>query len=131
MELSNMDMMPGLIGFEHLPIKCIIGVYPEERLKEQEIFVDLKVEANFGPCALSDQINHTVNYAMLAKLCTEMAQTSQYQLLETYASHVLQKLIDEFAINWAWIKVKKPMAASSSYYMTVELKQVKERYMAE
>ena len=64
MDPSNKEM-PGLIGFEHLPIKCVIGVHPEERSKEQEIFVDLKVEADFGVCAESDHINHTVNYVRL------------------------------------------------------------------
>jgi dihydroneopterin aldolase len=117
--------MNGLIGLEQHKIYCIIGVYPEERNHEQEIYVDLKVETDFSRCIISDHIEDTINYVLLADICTALAQTKKFQLLETYAFAVLEKLLNDFAINWAWIKVSKPMAIKSVKCTTVELKRCK------
>ncbi|MBS4168923.1 dihydroneopterin aldolase [Parachlamydia sp. AcF125] len=115
----------GLIGFENHQIPCIIGILPHERTHTQTIFVDLKVEADFRKCALSDDIVDTVDYVALANVCSEFAQKRGYMLIEKYAYDVLQKLLHDYPINWAWIKVKKPEALSSAEFTTVELKLCK------
>lgn len=114
--------IPGLIGFENLEIICIIGMNPEERIQLQPLFVDVKVEANFHACAQSDHVKDTIDYVTLGDICTELAQKGQYQLIEKYAYDVLQKLLQDFAINWAWIKIKKPQAMPAADFTTVELK---------
>jgi len=114
--------IPGLIGFENLKIVCIIGVNPEERIHEQPIFVDVKVEANFHASAQSDHVRDTINYVTLSDLCTEFAQKGQYQLIEKYAYDVLKRFLSDFSINWAWIKVKKPQAVPAADFTSVELK---------
>ncbi len=114
--------MIGEIGFEQLKIRCIIGCCPEERTQEQEIYVDLKVGADFTHSAASDNIKDAVDYVRLSEICTEMARTNQYHLQETFAVEVLKKLLNEFDIQWAWIKIMKPKALESAHYATVELK---------
>lgn len=114
--------MIGIIGFEHHKISCIIGVNADERINEQEIFVDLKLAVDFAKCAASDALNDTLDYTFVAKLCTEMAQSGQYHLLETYAYEVIQKLIKSFGVQGAWIRVKKLHAIESAQLTLVELK---------
>jgi 7,8-dihydroneopterin aldolase/epimerase/oxygenase len=115
--------MLGIIGFDHHKILCIVGTEPEERMLEQEIYVDLKVEADFSRCAASDLLQDTVNYVHLSEICTELACKGQYRLLESYAYAVLRKLLQDFtAINWAWIRVQKPQALATAKCTTVELK---------
>ncbi|CCB87003.1 MULTISPECIES: dihydroneopterin aldolase [Parachlamydia] len=112
----------GLIGFENHQIPCIIGILPHERVNTQSIYVDLKVEADFNKCSNSDDITDTVDYVALANICSEFAQEKGYMLIEKYAHDVLQKLLRDYPINWAWIKVKKPEALGSADFTTVELK---------
>lgn len=117
--------MQGIIGFEHLKIFCIIGVKPEERLQQQEIFVDLKVESDFSRCTVSGNLQQTVDYVKLAEVCTSLAQKGSYHLLENFAHHALKKLLDDFPISWAWIRVKKPNAVANAQFTFVELKRSK------
>lgn len=115
----------GVIGLQHYSIPCTIGVNPDEWEKEQTIYVDIKVRTDFSSCVQSDHLKDTINYLCLAEICTELAQTRHYKLLETFASEVLDHLMVEFSIDWAWIRVKKPSALQSAEYTFVELEQTK------
>ncbi len=116
--------MKGYIGFNHHKIDCIIGVYPDERLKAQTIYVDLKVEIDFSKCSQSDQITDTVNYEALAQICTELACRGRYQLLEVYAVEALREMLNRFDILKAWIRIKKPAGLPTADYTSVELELV-------
>lgn len=113
--------MIGTVGFEQLAIRCIIGCCPEERQVEQEIYVDLRVGCDFTRCATSDNIQDAVDYVKLADICTELAQSRKYYLQESFAAELLQKIINEFNVEWASIKIKKPKALASAECATVEL----------
>jgi dihydroneopterin aldolase len=111
----------GTIGFVHHCVSCIVGINPEEREKEQDLFIDLKVKVDFSRCLRSGHIKDTVNYVQLADFCTTLIRQNRYQLLETLAWDVLKQLIDHFSLSWASIKVKKPAALPSSDYAIVEM----------
>lgn len=113
----------GIIGVCHHQIRCIVGVNPEERIQEQEIYVDLKVKSNFNACLGSDQIKDTVDYNQLAQLSTQLAQEKRYHLLETFAVEVIDQILANFPVSWAWIRVKKPLAISTAHYTLVEFER--------
>lgn len=116
-------MKEGHIGFENLRIDCIIGVYPEERIKEQVIYVDLKVRFDISKCVMSDSFSDTVDYIQLARLCRELAVAKNFQLLESYAHYVLKEIFAKFPVTSAWIKVRKPAALPESNGAIVELEE--------
>lgn len=113
--------MKGIIGLERHRISCIIGVEDRERVIPQDIYVDLKVLSSFARCAATDHIADTIDYEYLANMCTRLACEKQYKLIETFAYDVIQALIREFNIEWAWIKIWKPRAILSAEYTYVEL----------
>lgn len=113
--------MKGIVGFDHLQITCIIGVHPEERVAPQQIFVDFKGEFDFTTCVKSDLIQDTLDYAEVAKLCTEVAMQRAYSLLETCAYDALHLLVQKYDLKWAWIKVKKPTPFANVEWTYVEL----------
>jgi dihydroneopterin aldolase len=117
----------GTIGLYHHRIRCLIGINPEERVREQEIYVDVKVQADFSACVKSDCIQDTCNYVKMAEICTQLAQEKKYKLLETFANDVLDQLLKEFNVESAWICVKKPSAIATADYTSVELEKHKER----
>jgi len=116
----------GYIGFEHHKIECVVGVYPHEHKEKQLLYVDLQVESDFTACSLSDDVKDTVNYELLAALCTELAVTKQYRLLETFAVDVLNAIFFKFDVSWAWIRIKKPLGLPSATYSIVELERFKD-----
>lgn len=122
--------MIGIVGFEHHKIHCIMGCLPEERHKEQDIYVDLKVGVDFIRCTETDDLKDAINYVILAQICTELARRKKYHLQETFAKELLSLLLNESNIYWGWIKIKKPMALESAQFATVELKLEKKHLPA-
>jgi FolB domain-containing protein len=119
--------MRALIGFEHFKICCIIGCNAEERNVAQEIFVDLRLRADISRCAKSDHLQDAVDYVPLSQLCTDLAQKGQYRLMESLAADILAAILRIEAIEWAWIRIKKPKALSEALYASVELEAEKKR----
>ncbi len=115
--------MNGIIGIEGLRIWCVIGANASERIIEQEIFVDLQVETSFQACAASDKVEDAISYVDLADVCTQLAKTRQYHLLETFACEAVDALLRRFPVDWAWIRVRKPHAVITAEAAFVELKR--------
>ncbi|MFT4553598.1 MAG: FolB domain-containing protein [Chlamydiales bacterium] len=119
--------MKGVIKILNHKISCIIGVLPEEKSREQEIFVDLELIRDFSKCVRSDDVQDTICYVAVSKLCTETAQKGKFGLLETYCHVVLEELFQKYDLEWAKITVKKPDALPTGDYAVVELEKSLEK----
>ena len=117
--------MLGTVGICNHKIRCLIGCNPEEKIVEQEIFLDLKLKCEFSSCILSDDVNDTVNYVEIAALCTSMAQRKKYALLESLAHDILNEVLLNQNVEWASVAIKKPEALSSADYAWIELERYK------
>ena len=115
--------MQGIIGVRGLRIRCIVGVLPHERIHTQDLIVDIKVRTDFSACIASDTMENTVDYVRIAELATILAMEGKFQLIERYAAMVLDRLFEEFAISWAWIRIDKPAAIPQAECSTVELER--------
>jgi dihydroneopterin aldolase len=113
----------GILGIHQHQVSCIIGVYPEERQHEQTLIFDAKIKLDLSRSFASDQVQDSVNYVLIAQICTELAQQKQYFLLETLASNILDEYLQRFPVIWAWVSIKKPSAISSAAYAFVELER--------
>lgn len=113
------------LGVSKHKIPCIIGIHPTEREQLQEVWVDIQVETDISKSLKSNKIDDTVDYTRLADICTELASIHCYHLLETFAHDVIQKVFEEFDVNWVWIKIKKPFAITTGEFAFVELKEYK------
>ena len=117
--------MNGLIGFDHLRIHCIIGADVHERLKEQVVFLDVRVQTDFTKCVSTDHMGDTVNYVDLASVCKTLAETRQFHLLETFASEAADTILAKFPVSKVRIKIKKPTGLLDADYTVVELERLR------
>jgi dihydroneopterin aldolase len=117
--------MKGLVGFHRQAVSCIIGVHPEERVKEQTIYISVKVQVDFTLCMYTDDVGHTIDYALLAQRCEELAQQKKFFLLETLASHLLEMIFTIYDVEWAWIEICKPEALPRAECAVVELQRTR------
>jgi len=115
--------MNGIIGIDHHKVECIVGVYPEEHMQAQTLYIDLAVEWDFLPASRNDQIAETLNYELLADLCTAVAKARRFHLLETLAVAILEAMFTQFDLRWGKIKIKKPGALPSANYTFVQLER--------
>lgn len=111
------------LGFHHLQVNCIVGIYPEEREKEQTLWIDVKVKADIKECLKSRCIEDTVDYGAISRICTELADRGRYLLLESLASDIVEECLRRFSVSWVWVSIKKPAAIPTADYAFVEVER--------
>ena len=112
--------MQGIVGIKNHKIHCFIGNNPEEQLQPQDIYVDVRIALDFSKSSKSGSLKDTVDYVRVAQICTELAVTRRYRIMETFAWEALQRLHSDFDLQWAWIRIKKPSALPTAEHTYVE-----------
>ncbi len=109
----------GSVGFEQLRVRCLIGADPHEKVQEQNIFIDLKVESDWSACLASDQLQDAIDYVKIAEVCNQVAAQGHHALLESLAYQIVSRLFETYAaISHVWIRICKPQvlpAAKDAY----------------
>ncbi|MCF8238218.1 MAG: dihydroneopterin aldolase [Saprospiraceae bacterium] len=79
------------VGIQGLRIHGYHGVYPEEALTGHWFRIDLQVEVPVLSDPASDDLDHTLNYETLHRIClVEMAIRAD--LLETVATRIIRQI---------------------------------------
>jgi len=109
------------IYIEGLEVFALIGVYDWEREHPQRLLVDVQLSADLSLAASTDDVNNTLNYALVAKNINEIAKQSQFQLIEALASHMVDGLMQSFPMLQAVrIKLSKPDILANANNVAVE-----------
>ena len=74
------------IILDDIELRCIIGVYPREKLAKQKLLVKVEVELNnqFNPDDLNDDIANTLDYNKIAQIVKDF-ENKDTNLIETIA----------------------------------------------
>ncbi len=116
--------MEGLIKIEAYKVHCTIGVHPFELKEEQELLIDIDLTTNFIKCVRSDSIADTVDYEGIGKICRDLAKSRHYNLLETYAYQLLERIMERYSeILKIKIKVRKQNGMPLAGYTAVEIEK--------
>ncbi len=112
------------ISLVDLEITCIIGVNPQERIQEQNLFLDINLYVDFGDSTFSDDINKTIDYTKIAEIATQLASSKKYQLIESFCHDLNNLFLDTFKIiQQSNITVKKPNALPKAKYAAYSMKK--------
>ena len=55
------------IYIRDLSIRCIIGIFPEERTKRQDVLINVVMHADLAKAGQTDSIDDTVDYKRITK----------------------------------------------------------------
>ena len=93
-----------------LVFSCIIGMLPEERVKEQRVIVNAELYTSCDRISESDDIAHTVNYAEAADLIVSESVECRAETVEYLGNRLIKVLKDRFAdsLFGVSIEVLKP-----------------------
>ena len=100
----------GLLRIDNLEVRCIVGIRPHEREREQPLMVSLAFPADFRAAAKSGNLADTVDYSALAKDVRRFIIEGRYELLETLIEELGAHLMAAHIMPTLWIKVRKPEA---------------------
>ena len=109
------------IYIRDLSLRCIIGIFPEEREKLQDVLINIKLDCDIPHAAESDSIEDTVDYKSLNKSIIDMVESSDFMLIETLAERVADLCFEEKKVLRANVVVDKPGALRFARSVAVEI----------
>ncbi len=98
------------VHIKELLVRTIIGINPEERVKRQDVLINITMFADLRPAAASDNIADAVNYKTIAKQVIEMVENSQFYLVEKMASEIANICLADERVERVLVSVEKPGA---------------------
>ena len=114
------------ISIVDLEITCIIGILPNERVKEQTLLLNINLDVDIGDSTFADEINETIDYTKIAEMATQLAITKKYKLIESFCRDLNNLFLDTFkVIQKTRITVKKPNALPKAKYAAYSMKKTR------
>ena len=109
------------IFIRDLTLRCIIGVYPEERREKQDVIINIVLECNHSAAAKSDQIADAVDYKGIKKDIIKLVEASEFNLIETLSDRIAQVCLHSKKVQRATVTVDKPTALRFARSVAVEI----------
>jgi dihydroneopterin aldolase len=109
-----------------LRVETVIGIWDWERKIRQTISIDLEMGTDIRAAAAADDIEHTLNYKLVAKRVQQFAADAEFKLVETMAEKIAEVLLDEFDVPWVLVSVNKPGAIRGARDAGVRIRRIRE-----
>jgi dihydroneopterin aldolase len=84
------------------------GVTAAEREIGQRLVLDLRLDVGESDATVTDMVEDTVDYAQVCQLVALVAQQRSYKTLERLCAAIAERLIDDFEVEYVWVKAAKP-----------------------
>ncbi len=104
-----------------LSLRCIIGIFPDERKNRQDVLVNLTLEGPFSEAARTDSIEHTANYKTITKQIIQLVEESEFFLIETLAEKISGVCLADPRVFRATVCLDKPGALRFARSVAVEI----------
>ncbi|MBH0231816.1 dihydroneopterin aldolase [Halobacillus yeomjeoni] len=104
------------------------GLFPEENKLGQRFYVDLQLELDLKPAALSDDMQKSVDYGAAYEICKKIVEGKAHHLVETVAEKLADELLNQFSIiDACLVKVYKPDPPIPGHYKSVAIEIYRSR----
>jgi dihydroneopterin aldolase len=108
---TSIDGVTDIVSIRDLQVSTVIGVYDWEREVEQALTFAVEMPTNVARAAGSDDIKDALDYSAVAHTVKCVVIEGKFQLIETAAERVAQRLIADFGLDWVRVQVVKPIAS--------------------
>lgn len=104
--------MADIVSIRGLSVSAVIGAYDWEREVEQTLVFNVDMATDVSLAAASDELaDAPVDYAAAAQAITAVVRDGRFQLIETAAERVAERLLAGFGLSWLRVEVIKPRPA--------------------
>ena len=119
----------GIIKLKNMQFYGYHGFYDHEKKLGAPFEVDVEITKSFSQLASADDINLTINYDSIFSLVNNLVTNSKYNLIETLAEKISNKILSDYDINKVVVRVRKPKVQINGILDTVEVetKKIKEQ----
>jgi D-erythro-7,8-dihydroneopterin triphosphate epimerase len=99
-----------VICIKNLRVSSILGVYEEERRKERDIIINVRVEYDATDAFETDALEDALDYKQVRDRIVNFVTATQFKLLEKLAGGIVQELTADARITRLHLEVDKPHA---------------------
>jgi dihydroneopterin aldolase len=118
---ASIVRVPDTVSIRDLSVAAVIGAYDWERDVEQTLVFNVDMATDVAKAAATDQLADAVNYAAVAETIGAVVRDGRFQLIETAAERVAERLLADFGLSWLRVEVIKPRPAEGfSAAITIE-----------
>jgi FolB domain-containing protein len=112
------------IYIKDLLVRGIIGINPEERIKLQDILINMILYADISGAAQTDEIDKAVNYKSITKRIIEHVENSSDYLVEKLVTDIARIILTEFeGVERVQVRVEKPGALRFARSVGIEIER--------
>lgn len=109
-----------------LRLPARVGAYASERAMTQMLRFDLDFPVDARGAAITDRLEHTLDYATAAAVISEVLGRRHYALIESVADAVADALLDRFDVREVVVEVTKPGVPQAESEACVTARRVRE-----
>ncbi len=109
------------IHIRDLALRCVIGIFPEERTKKQDVMINVSMDCEIPRAAETDSIEDAVDYKSINKDIITMVEASEYQLIETLAERIADIALARDHVERVRVSVDKPGALRFARSVAVDI----------
>lgn len=113
------------INITNLRLRTYIGFNPEERVKKQDVVLNIRISYRPNPSVLEDQVDGALNYKTITKAIIRQVEDGRFLLLEKLVSDVLLTCSSHPDVIHASVTIDKPHALrfAESVSLTLEYRK--------
>jgi len=109
------------IHIRDLHARCIVGIYPDEREKPQEVLINLTLHVDLRRAGITDAIEDTVDYKEIKNQVLGLVEASSFYLVERLAEKIADCCLKAPGIKGVTVCVDKPGALRFARSVAVEI----------
>lgn len=113
------------IHIRDLQLRCIVGIYPDERTHKQDVIINVTLRADLTAACHSDRIEDTVDYKAVKKRIVAMVEASSFLLIERLAEEIASICLEPPPVVLAQVTVDKPGALRYARSVAVEISRTR------
>ncbi len=111
-----------------LLIRGIIGINPDERVKKQDILINIIMYTDINRAAETDDIADTTNYKDISKRVIDFVEASSFFLVERLVTEIARLVLTDQTVSRVQVRVEKPGALRFARSVGIEIDRTREDF---
>ena len=115
------DLPLDRIHIRDLRTRCIVGIQADERVKKQDVIINITMQADLSAACTSDRIEDTVDYKGIKQRVLKLIESSSCFLLEHLAQLVAEAVLQDERVRLVTVSIDKPGALRFADSVAIEV----------
>ncbi|MBR2372983.1 MAG: dihydroneopterin aldolase [Lentisphaeria bacterium] len=109
------------IRIEAIAVQLVIGTLEHERVRRQQLLIDIEIGLDLKWAAESDDLTLSVDYSEIERRTVEIAENSSFYLLEALGGAIGKMLLSYDPVQYGRVSLFKAAASAAGKGVRVEM----------